>query len=282
MQTQCLHSRTPPSSVSSTPCGFNSVGLRLPTRPQSHRTISEIAYAWGFADQSHFARRFREAFGMTPRDYRIQAASSVTGLNGHFCRFPERLKALIDAERIQAAHGSILHRRCSSKGPAVLLADVIGKLLGQVRAQGARFARGLDLGARDQWHRGCSLLDQPLRCEPDREPRPPGHERRLSLHARQRGTTGLRAGRPDCGVRAGRTCASRRRSAAQVVVPELHGCDMHQHSPKDARGAARTVSPYLTHFLPASDPIVRLVAAYISALPSTLPVDRGGPCRACQ
>jgi AraC-like DNA-binding protein len=37
---------------------------------QSHRTISEIAYAWGFSDLSHFNRRFKAAFGCTPRDYR--------------------------------------------------------------------------------------------------------------------------------------------------------------------------------------------------------------------
>jgi AraC-like DNA-binding protein len=32
--------------------------------------LSEIALAAGFADQSHFARRFREHVGMSPRDYR--------------------------------------------------------------------------------------------------------------------------------------------------------------------------------------------------------------------
>jgi AraC-like DNA-binding protein len=39
---------------------------------QSHRTISEIAYAWGFSDVSHFNRRFKAAFGCSPRDYRCQ------------------------------------------------------------------------------------------------------------------------------------------------------------------------------------------------------------------
>ena len=37
---------------------------------QAHRSIGEIAYAWGFSDQSHFTRRFKAAFGSTPRDYR--------------------------------------------------------------------------------------------------------------------------------------------------------------------------------------------------------------------
>jgi AraC family transcriptional regulator, positive regulator of tynA and feaB len=33
---------------------------------QAHRMIGEIAFAWGFSDHSHFTRRFRDAFGMTP------------------------------------------------------------------------------------------------------------------------------------------------------------------------------------------------------------------------
>jgi AraC family transcriptional regulator len=32
--------------------------------------LSEIALAAGFADQSHFARRFRQHVGMSPRHYR--------------------------------------------------------------------------------------------------------------------------------------------------------------------------------------------------------------------
>ncbi len=37
---------------------------------QFNRMIGEIAYAWGFSDHSHFTRRFRDAFGMTPSDCR--------------------------------------------------------------------------------------------------------------------------------------------------------------------------------------------------------------------
>lgn len=36
----------------------------------AHRHISEIAFAWGFNDLSHFGRVFREHFGMSPRDFR--------------------------------------------------------------------------------------------------------------------------------------------------------------------------------------------------------------------
>ena len=43
---------------------------------QGHRMISEIAFAWGFSDQSHFTRRFRAAFGMTPGDCRQLSRTS--------------------------------------------------------------------------------------------------------------------------------------------------------------------------------------------------------------
>jgi len=36
----------------------------------AHRQISEIAFAWGFNDQSHFSRTFKDRFGLSPRDYR--------------------------------------------------------------------------------------------------------------------------------------------------------------------------------------------------------------------
>lgn len=37
---------------------------------QAHRLVGEIAFAWGFSDHSHFTRRFRSAFGLTPGDCR--------------------------------------------------------------------------------------------------------------------------------------------------------------------------------------------------------------------
>lgn len=40
---------------------------------QAHRKISEIAYGWGFSDMSHFGRKFRAAYGSSPREYRRQA-----------------------------------------------------------------------------------------------------------------------------------------------------------------------------------------------------------------
>jgi AraC-like DNA-binding protein len=37
---------------------------------QAHRSLSEIAYAWGFSDMTHFGRSFRKAYGMLPSEYR--------------------------------------------------------------------------------------------------------------------------------------------------------------------------------------------------------------------
>jgi AraC-like DNA-binding protein len=36
----------------------------------AHRTVREIAQGWGFSDMTHFARRFREAYGASPSEYR--------------------------------------------------------------------------------------------------------------------------------------------------------------------------------------------------------------------
>ncbi len=36
------------------------------------RSISDIAFGWGFNDMSHFSRAFRARFGDCPRSYRAQ------------------------------------------------------------------------------------------------------------------------------------------------------------------------------------------------------------------
>jgi len=40
---------------------------------QNRRTVSEIAYGWGFSDMTHFGRIFKAAYGMLPSDYRRTA-----------------------------------------------------------------------------------------------------------------------------------------------------------------------------------------------------------------
>jgi AraC-like DNA-binding protein len=42
----------------------------------THRHVSEIAFAWGFNDLSHFGRVFREHYGMSPRDWRQSKLSN--------------------------------------------------------------------------------------------------------------------------------------------------------------------------------------------------------------
>lgn len=37
---------------------------------QAGRKVSEIAYAWGFSDMTHFGRSFKSAYGVTPSDFR--------------------------------------------------------------------------------------------------------------------------------------------------------------------------------------------------------------------
>jgi AraC-like DNA-binding protein len=46
---------------------------------QGDRTITEIAFRWGFSSSAHFSRLFRAEFGLTPRAYRGGAASDLSG-----------------------------------------------------------------------------------------------------------------------------------------------------------------------------------------------------------
>ncbi len=42
------------------------------------RTVTEIAFAWGFRDLASFSRAFRERYGASPREYRTAAADDHT------------------------------------------------------------------------------------------------------------------------------------------------------------------------------------------------------------
>jgi AraC family transcriptional regulator, positive regulator of tynA and feaB len=44
---------------------------------QAHRSISDIAYFWGFSDMTHFGRRFRSAYGLLPSEYRRAHSPAV-------------------------------------------------------------------------------------------------------------------------------------------------------------------------------------------------------------
>lgn len=47
-----------------------------------HRSVAAVARRCGFADPSHFARRFRQAYGMPPREWQQAAARRATGPPG--------------------------------------------------------------------------------------------------------------------------------------------------------------------------------------------------------
>ncbi|GAA4930571.1 AraC-like DNA-binding protein [Nonomuraea thailandensis] len=48
------------------------------TAPEhAHRTIDAIARTWGFTSPAHFARRFRQAYGSTPRTWRAASAPNT-------------------------------------------------------------------------------------------------------------------------------------------------------------------------------------------------------------
>lgn len=45
------------------------------------RTITDLAFFWGFSDSAHFSHAFAKEFGMAPRDFRAQAASNEAHSN---------------------------------------------------------------------------------------------------------------------------------------------------------------------------------------------------------
>jgi AraC-like DNA-binding protein len=43
----------------------------------TRKTITEIAFSWGFSDSAHFSRSFRKQFGVCPRAFRAQVAAKA-------------------------------------------------------------------------------------------------------------------------------------------------------------------------------------------------------------
>jgi AraC family transcriptional activator of tynA and feaB len=51
-------------------CRLDRCKAELESRSQCGRTVSDIAFAWGFSDSTHFSRAFRRRFGISPRECR--------------------------------------------------------------------------------------------------------------------------------------------------------------------------------------------------------------------
>ncbi|WP_081467111.1 helix-turn-helix domain-containing protein [Burkholderia ambifaria] len=41
------------------------------------KTVTDVAYRWGFNDAAHFSRTFKQAFGVSPRSLRVSSPIST-------------------------------------------------------------------------------------------------------------------------------------------------------------------------------------------------------------
>lgn len=80
-----------PSSFDISKCGIREIdgtlvqqridnAARLLTDPiQTGRSVTDIAYAVGFKDASHFTRAFKSRHGVSPREHRIDRSAAPQG-----------------------------------------------------------------------------------------------------------------------------------------------------------------------------------------------------------
>jgi AraC-like DNA-binding protein len=69
---------------------------------ESCLTIAQVAYQVGFSDQSHFDRRFKAAFGQTPRDFRL-VREDVNGSTKGLARPFRRIGAITELASQEAS-----------------------------------------------------------------------------------------------------------------------------------------------------------------------------------
>jgi AraC family transcriptional regulator, positive regulator of tynA and feaB len=53
--------------------------MALESQNQDHRTISDIAFGWGFSDSTHFTRAFKAKYNVLPSECRKLSQSGRTG-----------------------------------------------------------------------------------------------------------------------------------------------------------------------------------------------------------
>jgi AraC-like DNA-binding protein len=51
---------------------LHSVAKDLGNPFMREKSLTDIAYAWGFSDSAHFSRSFKRQFELSPRDFRSQ------------------------------------------------------------------------------------------------------------------------------------------------------------------------------------------------------------------
>jgi AraC-like DNA-binding protein len=49
----------------------------LATHELAHRSLTDIAHSWGFADSAHFSRCFKQRYGRSPGDYRAACKEAM-------------------------------------------------------------------------------------------------------------------------------------------------------------------------------------------------------------
>ncbi len=80
---QDLRRRRPPArTVDHRPAPRGCPPGACPARRAGSRTIAAVARRWCFTNPSHFTQRFREAYGMTPREWQAGTEGTASGSHG--------------------------------------------------------------------------------------------------------------------------------------------------------------------------------------------------------